>query len=134
MNSLTFLIYLSAMGVSILLRRQAKRQKSEIARECARPGCPLPAGRPSIQTLEALLNISIGTVLFVPAMHGFWMIFRSPFFSTYTGPEMGDFYSILLAAGVTLMFLGSKALRQNLLYRKNISQKAPADLLTTGAP
>ena len=62
------------------------------------------------------------------------MIFRSPFFSTYTGPEMGDFYSILLAAGVTLMFLGSKALRQNLLYRKNISQKAPADRLTTGAP
>jgi hypothetical protein len=47
---------------------------------------------------------------------------------------MGDFYSILLAAGVTLMFLGSKALRQNLLYRKNISQKAPADRLTTGAP
>jgi hypothetical protein len=35
---------------------------------------------------------------------------------------MGDFYSVLLAAGVTFMFLGSKTLRQNLIHRRNVSQ------------
>lgn len=127
MHSLMFLIYLTAMVVSILLERQAKRQKSQIDLELARLGCPLPTGPPGIQILEALLNISIGTVLVVPAVHGFWMIVRSPMLLAQRDPGMGDFYSILLAAGVTLMFLGSKALRQNLLHRRNASEKGRAD-------
>jgi hypothetical protein len=122
-----FLIYLTAMGVSILLERQAKRQKSQIDLELARLGFPVPPEQPRIQTLEALLNIAIGTVLVVPAVHGFWMIIRSPMLLAQSRPGMGDFYSILLAAGVTLMFLGSKALRQNLLHRRNTSEEGRAD-------
>lgn len=122
MSSLVFLIYLAAMGVSILLGRQATRQKREIALELARLGHPLPGVRPRIQILEALLSIAIGGVLIVPAVQGFWMIFRTPLLVAQTGPGMGDFYSILLAAGVTLMFLGSKTLRQNLIHRRNVSR------------
>jgi hypothetical protein len=122
MSSLVFLIYLAAMGVSILLGRQATRQKREIALELARLGHPLPGVRPRIQILEALLSIAIGGVLIVPAVQGFWMIFRTPLLVAQTGPGMGDFYSVLLAAGVTFMFLGSKTLRQNLIHRRNVSQ------------
>ena len=121
MSSLVFLIYLAAMGVSILLGRQAKRQQREIALELARLGRPLPGVRTRIQILEALLSIAIGGVLIVPAVQGFWMIFRAPLPVEQTGPGMGDFCSILLAAGVTLMFLGCKTLRQNLINRRNVS-------------
>ena len=122
MSSLVFLIYLAAMGVSILLGRQAKRQQREIALELARLGRPLPGVRTRIQILEALLSIAIGGVLIVPAVQGFWMIFRTPLLVAQTGTGMGDFYSILLASGVTLMFLGCKTLRQNLINRRNVSR------------
>jgi hypothetical protein len=123
MNSLMFLIYLAAVGVSIVLERQAKRQKSGIALECARLGLPVPPARPKIQTLEALLNIAIGGVLVVPAVFGFWLILREPFIRENTGAGMIDFYSLLLAAGLTLMYLGGEALRQNLIHRRDVSQK-----------
>lgn len=122
MHSLMFLMYLTAMGISILLERQAKRQKSQIDLELARLGFPVPPVQPRIQTLEALLNIAIGFVVLVPAVQGSWVMFSSPGLVARAGPGMGEFYSVLLAAGLTLIFLGSKALRQNLIYRRNVTQ------------
>lgn len=127
MTSLMFLIYLSAMGVFLVLERQGKRQKREIALECARLGLPLPSPRPKIQTLEALLNIAIGVVMILPAASGFWMMFQSPLLMAQSGPGAADFFSVLLAAGLTLIFLGSKALRQNLIHRRNASQRVRRD-------
>ncbi|HEX7573756.1 MAG TPA: hypothetical protein VF514_11725, partial [Bacteroidota bacterium] len=54
---------------------------------------------------------------------GFWLILREPFIRENTGPGMIDFYSLLLAAGQTLMYVGGKALRQNLIHRRDVSQK-----------
>ena len=127
MNSLMLLIYPAAIGVSIMLERQAKGQKSQIALELARLGHPVPPVHPRIQILEALLNIAIGIVMVVPAVQGFWMIFCAPRLMAQAGPGMGEFYSVLLAAGLTLVFLGSKALRQNLLCRREASQQVRAD-------
>ena len=81
MNSLMWLVYLTAMGVSIALERQSRRQKAEIALECAKSGLPLPPSRPKVQALEALLSIAIGLVMLVPALLGFWMIVNGPFIS-----------------------------------------------------
>jgi hypothetical protein len=122
-----FLIYLAAMGVSILLERQKKRQESQIALEFARLGYPVPPVQPRIQTLEALLNIAIGIVMVVPAVQGFGMIFSNPWLMAQTGPGMGEFFGVLLAAGLTLIFLGSKALRQNLIRRREASRQVRAD-------
>lgn len=130
MNSLMFLMYLAAMGVSIALGRQAKRQRSEIALEYVRLGIPLPPVRPKIQTLEALLNITIGIVMLVPAVLGFWLILREPFIRALTGPGMIDLYIVFLAAGLTLMFLGGQALLQNIMYRGNVAQRVRADRRT----
>jgi hypothetical protein len=121
MNSLMWLVYLTAMGVSIALERQSRRQKAEIALECAKSGLPLPPSRPKVQALEALLSIAIGLVMLVPALLGFWMIVSVPFIRGNTGQGMIDFYIVLLAAGLTLVFLGGKALRQNLTDRRRLS-------------
>jgi hypothetical protein len=125
MNSLMFLMYVTGIGVSIVLERQSKRQKCEIALECARLGLPLPPVRPRIQTLEALLSIAIGIVLLIPAVQGFWMIFSDTWFRAHVEPGFGDFYSVLIAAGVTLIFLGCKALRENLIERRDIPRPGP---------
>ncbi len=136
MTSLMFLMYLAAMGVSITLERQARRQKREIALEYTRLGLPLPPLRPKIQTLEALLNIAIGILMLVPPAQGFWLILHEPFISAHTGagipgtpglPGITDFYIVLLAAGLTLVFLGGQALMQNIALRRNNSQHARAD-------
>jgi hypothetical protein len=125
--SLMFLIYLSAMGVSVALEKQSKRQKAEIALECARHGLTLPPSRPKVQILESLLSIAIGIVMLVPAVLGFWLILHEPFIRAHTAPEMVDFYVVFLAGGLTLMFLGGQALRQNLIYRRNVSPRVQAD-------
>jgi hypothetical protein len=124
MNSLLFLVYVTAMGVYVILERQAKRQKSETALECARLGLHLPPARPKIQALEALLNITIGFVMIFPAGFGFWLIFREPFIRAHTEPVIVNFYSVLLSTGLTLVYLGGRALRQNMIYRRNVTMRA----------
>jgi hypothetical protein len=126
MNSLLFLIYVTAMGVYVVLERQAKRQKSETALECARLGLRLPPARPKIQALEALLNITIGFVMIFPAVFGFWQIWREPFLRAHTEPAIVNFYSVLLSAGLTLMYLGWRALRQDIIHRRNVTMRADA--------
>jgi hypothetical protein len=125
--SLMFLIYLSAMGVSIALEKQSRRQKAEIALECARHGLTLPPSRPKVQILEALLSIAIGIVMLVPAVLGFWLILYEPFIRADTAPGMVDFYIVFLAGGLTLMFLGGQALRQNIIHFRNVSPRVRAD-------
>ena len=124
MNSLLFLIYAAAMGVYVVLERQAKRQKSETALGCARLGLRLPPARPKIQALEALLNITIGIVLILPAVFGFRQILREPFVRAHTEPAIVNFCSVLLSAGLTLIYLGGRALRQNMLHRRNAAMRA----------
>jgi hypothetical protein len=121
MSSMLILIYLSAMGVSIVLERQEKRQRSEIAHACARVGLSLPSPRPGVQIPEALLGIALGMVLLLPAAIEFWLVVSDPLIRSNTGAGMIDFNIALLAAGVTLMVLGSKSLILNLKFRRKAS-------------
>jgi hypothetical protein len=35
-----------------------------------------------------------------------------------------NFYSVLLSTGLTLVYLGGRALRQNMIYRRNVTMRA----------
>jgi len=122
MKSLMFLIYLSAMGVAILLRQQSRRQKAETALESARLGLRLPPSRPRVQVLESLLNMAIGLIMAVPAALGFWAIFSDSGVRGIMEPNLGDLFIVLIAGGLTLVFLGGAALRQNLAHRRDFPQ------------
>jgi hypothetical protein len=119
-----FLMYISAIGVSIALESQARRQRLEIARECARLGLPITPSGPKIQMLESLLNIVTGVMMITPAASGFILVLGEPAIAARTEPGIGEFYSVLLAGGLTLLFLGGKALRENLRQRRQPSQPA----------
>jgi len=103
MTSLVFLIYFSSVGVSIVLGRQSRRHRSEMALECAIRGIVLPRSKPKIQRFGALVCISTGAVTAASAAQAFVVILRDAHFREIMAPETVDFYSFLLAAGLTLV-------------------------------
>jgi hypothetical protein len=135
MSSMLILIYLSAMGVSIALERQEKRQRSEIALACARLGLSLPHPQPRVQMLEALLAISLGIILLSPALMEFRLVLSDPVIRSSIGAGMIDFNIALLAAGATLMFLGSRGVIMNLEFRRkapsHVRKESEGDVLSS---
>jgi hypothetical protein len=123
MSSLMFLIYISAMGVAIALGRQAKRQRAEIALQCASLGLtPLPE-RPRVRMLEALLGISIGLILLLASALGLSILLSVPSPEGRPGVELTDLTLLLFAAGLALVVLGAAAVRQNLTFSRTHAER-----------
>jgi hypothetical protein len=101
------------VGVSIALGRQSRRHRSEMALECAIRGIVLPRSKPKIQRFGAFVCISTGAVTAASAAQAFVVILRDAHFREIMAPETVDFYSFLLAAGLTLVSAGVVALRAN---------------------
>jgi hypothetical protein len=126
MASMMMLIYIAAAGTAIALRSQAKRERGEIALECAQRAITIPRSGPKIRTLESILTIAAGMVLLFPALTWIALLVRRATIggdgtAEMTGiPGMMDYYIFLLAAGLTLVILGGAALVQNM-----ISSRAP---------
>jgi|GEM_PF-3091751 len=113
MTSLLFLIYFASVGVSIVLGRQSGRHRAGMALECHRRGIIPPRSRPKVQTLEALVCISIGVIIATPAAHAFLINLRDAGFREIMAPETEDFYIFVFAAGLTLIATGCMALLSN---------------------
>jgi len=102
-----WLIFLSAIIVAMVLDRQAEEQREELEVEYRRLDVPMPAARPKIPFLEALLNIDLGAILVLFALLIFYMISKVPGFFAYRAAWDGA--AAFLGAGVALAWLGARA-------------------------
>ena len=118
MNNLLGLIYLTAMGVFLVLRRQERSQKREIEFEYNHLGLSAPPRRPKIQPLEAILNVAIGFMLTAFGIFGAYLMAHVPDSNPADATGTRTLFSVSLAGGLTLIVLGVQAFRQNVSYRK----------------
>ncbi len=127
MTSLMFLIYFSSVGVAIVLRRQARRHREEMASECERRGITFPRSGPEVQMPGGLACILTGVVIAAPAADAFIQILRNARFGEIMAPETVDFYSFLFAAGLTLISAGCMRLRLNRGFRIGTPEPGTGD-------
>jgi H+/Cl- antiporter ClcA len=115
-------IYVSAVVVAILLRRQERRHRKELALVCEHLALPPPSQKPKLRLLECWLNILLGLFLTAGGTYFFWL-FLSISNSVREGPRIAvplgewEFSAILLATGISLLFLGFRSIQE--LHRYN---------------
>lgn len=115
-------IYVTAIIVSLILHRQERRHRSELALEYQHLGRPTPALRPRLPMLESWLNVVLGIFL----AFGFGTLFLWTNFSRLRefpqDPRLApqsfewEFTSVILATGIALVILGIQSLIQNRRY------------------
>ena len=124
MNNLMVLVYLAALGVSLVLRKQSTTHRRELKAEYDRLGIPMPASRPKIPMLESGLTIAMGLLLTIGG--GFFLLTLAsvPVPAIRSDPGLWSGSGVMIAAGLTLTVLGGEALRQNVRLRKSGSGPA----------
>ena len=114
MNSLGPLVYLVAAGVYLVLRRQSKAHRREIALEYIRLGTPPPPARPKVEMLEALLTTTIGLMMTGFAGSMIVTFLGDDVVRKILDPGLVVWLAVLIAGGLTLIILGSRAIRDNM--------------------
>jgi hypothetical protein len=105
------LIFVSALVVSVALGRQERRHRLELEIECGRYGVDVPTLRPRIGRFEGILNVGTGSLLLVAGGAVVWILFQVPDRSMVDGAfHLG---ALFIAAGLTLLVLGSRILSRN---------------------
>ncbi len=102
-------IFLVAMGVAQILKRQEKIHWLQLEIEYRRAGFDIPGPVPRLSKLEAWLNIAVGILLLVMGSSFVVMILKIPELPALRSTL--PFASLILAGGATLAILGTRALR-----------------------
>lgn len=112
------ILYLSAVVVAIILRRQERRHQLELMIAYQRLGMPLPLHRPKLQKSECWLNLVLGGFLTVGGT-SFLAIYANMVREHLQIPTMQwEFSATMLAAGITLFILGARSLQENKNYER----------------
>jgi uncharacterized membrane protein YidH (DUF202 family) len=117
MNIGAFLVFLAAIGGAALLEIQEQRHRYQLGTEYRQKGKPMPAPRPKIRTLEAVLNVLAGVILLGVGLMFFWTMAQLE----DKGPgRQGSFNSMALfiGLGLAMVVVGTKAVGQNIRYKK----------------
>ena len=117
MTNLMMLMYLAAMGVYFVLRKQSTTHRRELEAEYDRLGIPMPVSRPKIPMLESGLSIAMGLLLTIGG--GFCILTLGLVPAIRSDPGLWSASGAMIAAGLTLMVLGGRALRLNVRLRKS---------------
>ena len=110
------LIFIAAVGVSLVLERQERRHFLEKSLEYSRLGWKIPRIPPRISRLEGWVNAVFGIMLLGSGIWLSWIMIRSP--HPESGATAFELLALMMAAGAALMLLGRKALSQNRQYRR----------------
>ncbi len=114
---MTLGVLVVAVLVSVVLDRQERRHRFHLSLEYEHLGWEMPHAKRRVPKSEAILNLVMGTGLFVfggIAAYALWVV-------ESIGMPMGGQYiaAAFLALGITLITVGVKGLRKNGLNRKN---------------
>jgi hypothetical protein len=134
MTSMMFLIYFSSVGVSIALRRQARRHREETEMEYERRGIVPRSTRPKVQMPGALACIVTGAVIGAPAAGAFIEIVRDARLREALAPETLDYCCFLFAAGLTLFSAGCTSFRLNRKFRGCAPGEMPGETGISSSP
>jgi len=141
-------VFVSAMMVSIVLERQARRHRIQRAAEYQRLAIPVPPPRPKLKRMEAWLNVGLGILLGAMSLMfaGTGIEFmdiakRLPDHASTlnnSALQMIEGGAFFLASGIALTWLGWKAVRENSRYESGTTSVAETTktrlTLSDGAP
>lgn len=111
---MALLIFLVAVGGSLVLERQEKKHWLELELEYRRAGLEVPKPVPRLSKFEAWANMGLGVTLSLAGGFLVWVTLMVP--KIAEGSMALEIVTLILAGGVTLVILGAKALS---LYRKS---------------
>ncbi|HXX63542.1 MAG TPA: hypothetical protein VEO56_07055 [Bacteroidota bacterium] len=133
---MSLLIFLAALAVSIALQRQAARHRRELALSANKLGVILAPRMPKVRALEAVLGIDIGCIVAGFGAMQVWMITSvlplipgNGSAADTTSFNSWASASLTLSAGLALLYLGGKALLENIRFKrskKNLLSASPA--------
>ena len=122
---MSLLIFIAALTVSIALQRQGARHRRELAFGAERLRITLPVRPPKVRGLEAILGINLGCILAGFGAMQVWMITSVlPRIPRDGGASDGASFnswassSLTLAGGLALLYLGGRALLDNIRFRR----------------
>ncbi len=116
--------YLSAVVVAVILQHQERRHQNELALLYERLGMPMPPRGPRLRKGESWVHIVVGTTLLI--LGSLSLTTDIAVMKDIDVPQaQWEFSAVMLAAGVTLSFLGLRSLRENKSYERTLrDQKA----------
>jgi hypothetical protein len=118
---MSLLILVTGILVSIVFDRQQRRHRMELMWEYRRLNLPMPVVKPKLSALQAWLNIVLGVILTALGAVNVAMFIRHPMIAQ--GKGMFSISVFFIGGGVTLIFLGTMALRERGRYRKHESDR-----------
>lgn len=107
-------IFFAAVIGGLVLDRQEKRHRYEKRLQYDRLGWKIPLQKPRISMLESWANIILGAILFAAGVLFLKTLLEIP--RELAVGILETPVAITLASGFALMWLGVKAVRQNVLY------------------
>jgi hypothetical protein len=116
---MSLLIYITAVVVGIVFRRQELRHLAEENKEYTHLHIAVPLRAPRLRGIESGLTVWIG--MFLAAIGGFSLaaLFEIP--TSVNNQEIITATSFFLASGLALVIVGGAAVRQNLLFRRSVA-------------
>jgi hypothetical protein len=114
---MSLLILVTGILVSIVFDRQQRRHRMELMWEYRRLNRPMPVVKPKLTALQAWLNIVLGVILTAMGAVNVVVFLRHPMIAQGKGTI--SLSVLFIGGGITLIVLGTMALRQRRMYGKH---------------
>jgi hypothetical protein len=114
---MTIAVFVAAVLVSLVLDRQERRHRFHLSLEYEYLGWEMPRLKPRLSRAEAVLSIVVGAVLLVFGCAALYAMLRLESIGEVTGGHY--IVAAFLAAGVALITVGWKGLRESREYPKH---------------
>jgi len=112
---MSILIFVIAVLGSLVLDRQERRHRFEQRQEYERLGWEVPLEAPKLSMLESWANVVLGILLFSLGALFLNAMLQIPVEYVTAGWE--NLVALFLASGFALVWLGVKAVKQNVVYK-----------------
>lgn len=121
-----FILYLSAVAVAIILRRQERRHRAEATIAYGRLGQPIPPREPKLGKYECWLALAVGTFLAIIGVMTVVANFVMSKDNIQVPSGQWESAAVFLAAGITIYVLGVRSLQENRRYALELREKEKA--------
>jgi hypothetical protein len=118
-------LYVSAVVVALVLRHQERRHQTELALLYEQIDMSMPSHRPKLRKGESWVHIVVGTLL---VMLGSLALAANIAVMQEVEVPNGqwELCAVMLATGITLFFLGFRALKENRNYERSPGERKKA--------
>lgn len=118
-TKISILIFVVAVLGSLVLDRQERRHRFEKRQEYERLAWEVPLEKPKLSMIESWANVVLGIILF--ALGAFFLKMMLGIPAELMTSRWENLVALFLASGFALVWLGVKAIRQNIRYARGIS-------------